>query len=129
MNSCRLRKSANAMESPLTSLESGSKDLACEVKTAGPAQKHSAKAMSLSDQVEELGRTTTFGTPKGQQPFWTECAIQVPPGVLGPYSIRQSGTIGQQILDPDGKIIAWTTNEWVAHVIVKLLSANEGLLW
>ncbi len=46
----------------------------------------------------------------------------------GRFSIRQSGHIGQEILDPDGAIIAWTTDEWVAQVIRKLLNENEGLL-
>jgi hypothetical protein len=46
----------------------------------------------------------------------------------GPFSIRQSGNVGQEILDQDGKIIAWTTDEWVAQVIRRLLTENEGLL-
>ena len=48
--------------------------------------------------------------------------------MIGPLSIRQSGNIGQEILDADGRIICWTTDSWVARVIRKLLNENEGLL-
>jgi hypothetical protein len=48
--------------------------------------------------------------------------------VCSPYSVQVSGTIGQEIIDPDGKIIAWTTDVWVDQVIVKLLNENENLL-
>ena len=47
---------------------------------------------------------------------------------LGPFSIHQSGSIGQEILDADGRIICWTTDEWVAQVIARLLNENEELL-
>ena len=47
---------------------------------------------------------------------------------LGPFSVRTTGNIGQEILDPDGRIIAWTTDPWVAQVIAKLLGDNEHLL-
>ena len=42
--------------------------------------------------------------------------------------MRQSGNIGQEILDQAGKIIAWTTDVWLAQVICKLLNDNEGLI-
>lgn len=54
--------------------------------------------------------------------------MQHDPENLGPFSIRQSGNIGQEILDADGKIIAWTTDDWTAQVIAKLLNQNEELL-
>jgi hypothetical protein len=43
------------------------------------------------------------------------------------FSVRPSGNIGQEILDSNGKIVAWTTDAWMAQVIVKLLSDNEYL--
>ena len=46
----------------------------------------------------------------------------------GSFLVRSSGNIGQEILDDDGRIICWTTDEWVAQVVVKLLNQNEGLL-
>lgn len=41
--------------------------------------------------------------------------------VLGPFSVLSSGTVGQEITDLDGITIAWTTDAWVAQVIVQLL--------
>ena len=48
--------------------------------------------------------------------------------VFGAFTVRQSGNIGQEILDQDGNTIAWTTDAWSAQVICKLLTENEGLL-
>ena len=48
--------------------------------------------------------------------------------VLDAFTVRQSGNIGQEILDQDGTIVAWTTDAWLAQVICKLLTENEGLL-
>jgi len=45
------------------------------------------------------------------------------------FSVRPSGNIGQVVLGPDGRIIAWTTNEWIAQVIARLLSENEELVF
>ncbi len=43
-------------------------------------------------------------------------------------AVRQSGNIGQEILGPDGRIVAWTTDAWIAKVIRRLLIENEELL-
>ena len=48
--------------------------------------------------------------------------------VLGAFTVRQSGNIGQEILDRDGNTIAWLTDAWLAQVVCKLLTENEGLL-
>jgi len=48
--------------------------------------------------------------------------------VLGSFTVRQFGHIGQEILDQDGSTIAWMTDAWLAHVICKLLTDNEALL-
>ena len=48
--------------------------------------------------------------------------------IMEAFSVRASGNIGQVVLDPDGKIIAWTTDSWIAQVIARLLSENEELL-
>lgn len=47
---------------------------------------------------------------------------------LGAFSVHRSGNVGQETLDQDGRIIAWTTDEWTAQVICKLLNENQGLL-
>ncbi len=44
------------------------------------------------------------------------------------FWVRQSGNIGQEILDSNGQIIVWTTDGWTAQVIARLLNENEDLL-
>jgi hypothetical protein len=75
-----------------------------------------------SDPAGSLEPISGSGTPTKRPPSSTECAIHEP------FSIKQSGTIGQEILDPDGKIIAWTTDAWIAQVICKLLNDHEGMI-
>jgi hypothetical protein len=48
--------------------------------------------------------------------------------VMGAFSVQASGNVGQVIRGPDGHIIAWTMNGWVAKVICRLLTENEELL-
>ena len=48
--------------------------------------------------------------------------------LLGAFTIRQPGNIGQEILDQDGSTIAWLTDAWLAQVVCKLLNDNEELL-
>jgi len=48
--------------------------------------------------------------------------------IVGPFAVHTSGTIGQEIRDTDGKIIVWTTDSWLAGVIVRLLNENANLL-
>jgi hypothetical protein len=45
------------------------------------------------------------------------------------FLVRPSGNVGQEILDPDGKTVSWTTDEWTAQVICKLLNENEQLVY
>ncbi len=49
--------------------------------------------------------------------------------VLAAFTVRQSGNFGQEILGPDGQIVAWTTDAWIAQVICGLLTENEQLLF
>jgi hypothetical protein len=44
------------------------------------------------------------------------------------FWVRPSGNVGQEVLDQDGRVIAWTTDDWVARVICRLLNEHEGLL-
>jgi hypothetical protein len=50
------------------------------------------------------------------------------PQPVATFWVRQSGNVGQEVLDQDGRVIAWTTDDWVARVICRLLNENEGLL-
>jgi hypothetical protein len=64
---------------------------------------------------------TGEGTSKGGRPKLDEAA-------LGPFSVRTTGNVGQVVLGPDGGVVAWTTDPWIAQVIAKLLCDNEHLL-
>jgi hypothetical protein len=44
------------------------------------------------------------------------------PEICGPFVVRSNGSIGQENLDTEGRIIAWTTNEWIARVMATLLT-------
>ena len=48
--------------------------------------------------------------------------------IMGAFTVRPSGNVGQVVLGPDGETVAWTTDPWVAQVIAKLLCDNEYLL-
>jgi hypothetical protein len=61
--------------------------------------------------AEDLGKQSAGG-PQPVATFW----------------VGQSGNVGQEVLDQEGRIIAWTTDDWVAQVVCKLLNDNEGLL-
>jgi len=67
--------------------------------------------MSPSGPADSPERISGFGTPRRRPPFSTGCATQ------GPFSIQELGKIGQEILDPDGKITAWTSDVWFAQVV------------
>jgi hypothetical protein len=78
--------------------------------------------MSASVRADSPEHISGLGTLTKRPPSSTEC------GIHGPFSIRRSGNSGQEILDRDGKIIAWTTNPWIAQVMCKLLNDNEGMI-
>jgi len=37
----------------------------------------------------------------------------------GPFTVRKEGHVAQEILDRDGKIIAWAVQPWVTQVIYR----------
>lgn len=39
------------------------------------------------------------------------------------FTLQQNGSIGQQVLSPSGKILAWTTDAVFGAFIVKILNA------
>jgi hypothetical protein len=41
------------------------------------------------------------------------------------YVARASGSVGCEILDPDGEVVAWTADGWWAAIIVGLLNGTE----
>ncbi len=49
-----------------------------------------------------------------------------PDHLSGPFTFRQSGRIGQEILDGNGIVVCWTTSEVLAALIVHLLNHADG---
>jgi hypothetical protein len=45
--------------------------------------------------------------------------------VTGEFTARPSGTVGSEILNPEGHVIAWSSGKWAA-VIVDLLNGAQG---
>jgi hypothetical protein len=74
---------------------------------------------------------TLDGGPAGR-PEATEEDIVNPwedsPKPCRAFSVVRFGNAGQDIVDPDGKLIAWTPDAWTAQVLCKLLNENEELL-
>jgi hypothetical protein len=44
-----------------------------------------------------------------------------------PYSVRQSGVVGQVIVDADGTIACWTCDDVLAAVLAGLLNRAAGV--
>ena len=42
--------------------------------------------------------------------------------VLTPFTIRSNGSIGQELLDADGCVVAWTTIPWLVELICSMLT-------
>src|SRR5262249_2759515 len=91
---------AGSTASAATSSAGGSKDSAFAPKTAGPARKPSPRATSPSAPADTPEHISGFGALTKRPASSTECAIH------GPFSIRRSGNISQEVLDQDGKVIA-----------------------
>ena len=59
----------------------------------------------------------------GSDARWSEDAEEV-----AAFTVHNSGGVGKTIVNCDGEIIAWMTDDWVAQVICKLLNENEELI-
>lgn len=108
--------------SAVTRSGSGSKTSDSESNQENHPEWLSTRDSSKSPQARKLERTSGHGTLQKPQPLSTACNTQ------GRFLIRFNGGIGQEILNADGETIVWTTDPWVAQVICKLLTENEGLL-
>jgi hypothetical protein len=72
--------------------------------------------------IVENGRASVFiarRKPRAKSPT----PVDAPP-----FDVRASGNVGQEILDGDGKVIAWTTDEAKAALICKLLTLHKGMI-
>src|SRR5690606_8454866 len=108
-----------------TKSASGSRPSACEHLEVSRADKHSPMASSASGPAANQEPTSTLGTPNEPQPSSMQWAI---PERDSPFSFRSSGNVGQELVDADGRVVAWTTDEWVAAVICRLLNESQELL-
>ena len=107
---------AESMASVPMSSDAGSSDSASERNPASLQSKRSTKDTFHSGPVAIPELSTTFGTPRKRLPSSTGCAIQ------GPFTIRSNGSCGQELLDADGRIVAWTTVPWLGQFICDLLT-------
>ena len=102
--------------------DDGSRTSDSETSRDSHQTKPKMRSLLLEDQVPNPEHTSTFGTDQKSQPFSMECSTHEP------FTIHCNGGIGQEIVNSDGMTIAWTTDPWVAKVICKLLTENDGLL-
>jgi hypothetical protein len=42
------------------------------------------------------------------------------------FSIKSNGSIGQEIIDYNGNVFAWTTDKYIAEAIVFILNSAPG---
>jgi len=110
-------------ESAATSSDAGSKGWDYERKTEARQQGRSMRVTSASDQARSRERTFTSGTGTRRANNLTGWATHEQ---TNRFSVRQSGNVGQEILNEStGLIVAWTANPELAHRIVRLLIEDE----
>lgn len=120
MNSCLSQKLDDSMASVAMPSANGSGTLDSEWNPDNPRPQLSTTDSSVEGQALSLEPTITFGTDHGSSNFWTAWVIR------GPFTMRNNGSIGWEILDADGIIVAWTTDAVLAHVICKSLNGLLG---
>lgn len=125
MTSSASRNSASFTASAAIKSANGLRPSAYEHLEANQAAKHSLMALSANAQAVASAPTTTFGTGNEPPPSSMQWAI---PERDSPFSFRSSGNVGQEIVDANGRVVAWTTGELVAAVICHLLNGNQELL-
>ena len=110
-------------ESAATSSGVGSKDWDYEQKTEARQQGRSMRVTSANDQARSRERTFTSGTGTRRA---SNSMAWATPEQTKQFSVRESGNIGQEIVDEStGLIVAWTTSPELAHRIVRLLNEDE----
>ena len=109
-------------ESAATSLDAGSRGWDYEPKEETRQLGLSTKATSANDPARKRIPISTFGIgtrPANNSTGWAT------PEHPSDFSVRSSSNIGQEVLDADGKVVAWTTSPELAHRIVRLLNQDE----
>lgn len=120
MNTPASQKLDNISGYPVTSSESGSKNWACDQLTENRPNPPLTTNSLLSGPAEGSELTSTSGT--GQKPSHCSTATNEK---SDRYIVRQSGNIGQEIVNADGIVIAWATDFLMAQVIARLLNNYE----
>ena len=92
------------------------KNFGLRTESGQPSAQAFNENTSRSGQAVIPEPSFTSGTPSERPTFSTACAIH------GPFMVRSSGNIGQELLDADGRIIAWTTMPWLGELICALLT-------
>ena len=118
MSSSALQKSANSTESHRMSLDVGSRTWACELKRENQVSKPSAKNSSFNDPAANQEPFTTSGSENGL----SSCSTAWDTQEHLEFTVRQSGSLGQEILDAEGQVVAWTLDEILAIRICRLLN-------
>lgn len=109
-----------------TSLANGSKNSDSEPNRGSHQTKPTMNDTLPSDLAHSPAHSFTSGMNQKPLPYSTACVIHEP------FTVTSNGSIGQMILDSDGKTVVWATNPWIAQVICKLLTdytnnENKGL--
>lgn len=119
MNICHSPTWESNTESAVTLSANGSKDWDCEQNQVSHQDEPAKKVLSSSIPAPSREPISSSGMHPEQPTYWMPWAIP------DPFSKRSNGSIGWEILDADGRTIAWTTNGIMAERICELLNRNE----
>lgn len=111
MNFLPKHNSAESTGSVRTSSASGSGDSGCELLTGRQPPPPVNWDTSPAEQVADMS-----GIEPKSSPCWNDGNRLL---------VRESGQIGQEILDAEGTMVCWTVDPWLAQVIVRLLNRAD----
>ena len=81
------------------------------------------KVTSANDQARSRALISTSGIgtrPANNSTGWATHEQ------MSDFTVRSTRNIGQEVLDADGKVVAWTTDAVLAHQIARMLNADQG---
>ena len=119
----RKQNSENATASAATSSGVGSRGWDYEPKEETRQLGLSTKATSANDPARKRIPISTSGIgtrPASNSTGWATHEQ------TNRFSVRESGSIGQEVLDAYGKVVAWTTDVVLAHRIARMLNEGQG---
>ncbi len=120
MSSSALQKSENSTESLRTSLGVGSRTWDCELKRENQVSKPSTKNSSFNDPAANQELFTMSGSASES----SSCSTAWDTQEHLEFTVQQSGSLGQEILDAEGQVICWTLDEILAIRICRLLNQS-----